>query len=144
MNHSLTMQQTLLLNASPQTVWNALTNPQIIKQYLFGTETVTDWLPGSQIIFQGEYQGYQYKDKGVIQQIEPLQLLQYTYWSSFSGIPDLPENYSLVTYRLEPQPGNTTLLTLTQQGFTTPETLEHSQKNWAMVLGVMKDIVEAM
>lgn len=143
MNHSLTMQQTVLLNATPQKVWNALTNPAIIKQYLFGTETVTNWAAGAEIIFQGEYQGYQYRDKGVIQQIEPLQLLQYTYWSSFSGLEDLPENYSMVTYQLQPQPGNTTLLTLTQQGFTSPQTLEHSQNNWAMVLKTLKDIVEA-
>lgn len=39
-------------------------DPEKIKEYLFGTEVLTDWEMGSQIIFKGEYEGQQYEDKG--------------------------------------------------------------------------------
>lgn len=38
---------TTTINAPPSTVWEALTKPSLIKQYLFGTEVTTDWQVGS-------------------------------------------------------------------------------------------------
>jgi uncharacterized protein YndB with AHSA1/START domain len=31
-------------------VWNALVNPQAIKEYMFGTNVVSDWREGGSII----------------------------------------------------------------------------------------------
>lgn len=31
------------IDAPPATVWEALVNPEMIKQYMFGTNVVTDW-----------------------------------------------------------------------------------------------------
>jgi uncharacterized protein YndB with AHSA1/START domain len=31
-------------------VWNALVNPEIIREYMFGTHVISDWKVGSQII----------------------------------------------------------------------------------------------
>jgi hypothetical protein len=36
-------------NADVSKVWNALINPELIKQYLFGTEAVSEWKIGSPI-----------------------------------------------------------------------------------------------
>jgi len=36
-------------------VWDALTNPSMTKQYMFGCETVSDWETGSELLWQGEY-----------------------------------------------------------------------------------------
>ena len=47
-------------------VWDALTNPALIKQYMFGTDVVSDWREGSPIFWRGEYEGRSYEDKGVI------------------------------------------------------------------------------
>jgi hypothetical protein len=66
--------------------------------YLFGTETRTDWKVGSDIPFQGAYNGQQYKDKGRVIENE---ILKYNYWSGFSGLADMPENYALVNYFIE-------------------------------------------
>jgi uncharacterized protein YndB with AHSA1/START domain len=35
-------------------VWDALTNPETIKQYMFGTNVVTDWRQGSSIVWKGK------------------------------------------------------------------------------------------
>ncbi|MBL4624123.1 MAG: hypothetical protein JKY42_03145 [Flavobacteriales bacterium] len=43
MNKDLKVSKTIKINASTEQVWDALINPEKIKVYLFGTETITDW-----------------------------------------------------------------------------------------------------
>jgi len=141
MNKELTVTQSIEIGADKSKVWDALINPEKIKTYLFGTETLTDWKTGSEIIFQGEYQGHQYKDKGTIIDIKTDELLQYSYWSGFSGLEDKPENYSLVSYKLDTA-NSKTLLTLTQQGFANEQAQQHSQTAWTNVLQQIKQLTE--
>ena len=86
MDKQLTVTATIDINADTCKVWDALINPEKIKVYLFGTETISDWKVGSPIIFQGEYQGHKYQDKGTIKNIKPNQLMQYDYWSGFQDL----------------------------------------------------------
>lgn len=51
------VQYKTTINAPLEKVWKALTEPEIVKQYFFGTDLVTDWKVGSPIIFQGEWEG---------------------------------------------------------------------------------------
>ncbi|MHB1685843.1 MAG: SRPBCC family protein [Ignavibacteriaceae bacterium] len=141
MNHDLTVSKSVDINAEPSKVWNALTNPEIIKEYLFGTETVTDWKVGSEIIFQGEYDGHKYKDKGVVRENILNELLSYSYWSGFSGLEDKPENYSLVTYGLTHN-NNITKLTWTQKCYANEEGHKHSESGMDDFLKRIKEIVE--
>src|SRR3954452_6367775 len=90
----------IIIDAPVEQVWGALVNPAAIKQYMFGTNVTSDWKKGSPIVWQGEWQGKAYKDKGVIRQIEPGRALQYTHFSPLSGLPDKPENYHTVTIQL--------------------------------------------
>ena len=43
MRNDLIVSGMVEINSSISKVWDALTNPKIIKEYLFGTETITDW-----------------------------------------------------------------------------------------------------
>jgi uncharacterized protein YndB with AHSA1/START domain len=96
---------------------------------------------GSPLIFQGEWEGKSYQDKGNILAAEPGKLLQYNYWSGFSGLEDKEENYSLVTYELQAD-GDTTSVTLTQKGFPSEENLAHAEGGWTMVLDGLKKLLE--
>ena len=138
-NLILTLQ--IALNAPADAVWDALTNPEKIKLYLFGTQTITDWKEGSPIIFTGTWEGTQYRDKGTILKFVKNKILQYSYWSSFSPLPDLPENYSLLTFSLSSN-GKTTVLSLEQKGFIDEKSLNHSKENWESVMKTMKEIAE--
>lgn len=129
------------INAPVSKVWDALTNPTLIKEYLFGTNVTTDWKVGSPITYQGEWQGKAYEDKGRIVQVEPEKLLVSTFWSALSGLPDVPENYQTVRYELFPN-GNQTKLTLTQDNNATQEAADHSSENWRMVLDGLKNLLE--
>ena len=129
------------IHAPARRVWEALTKPELIKQFLFGTEVTTDWKVGSPITYKGEWQGKAYQDKGKVLQIEPEKLLVTTFWSSLSGLPDLPNNYKTVTYRLSAK-GDVTTLTLIQDNNETQEAADHSTENWNMVLGKLKALLE--
>lgn len=138
-NIELTITQEI--NAEVASVWDALINPVKIKQYLFGTDTQCDWKVGSSLRFTGEWEGKQYEDKGTILAIEAEKLLSYNYWSGFSGVPDVSENYQIVTFKLT-SAGNKTRLHLTQQNILSEDTKTHSEQNWKMVLNSLKELVE--
>lgn len=133
---------TYMFNAPVSKVWNALINPEEIKKYLFGTQAISDWKVGSPLIFKGEWEGKEYVDKGTILAIEPERLFRYTYWSTFSGKPDIPENYGTVSYELSKIDGFTQLQ-ITQDNIESEDQRKHSEENWKAVLEILKSLVEA-
>jgi aryl-alcohol dehydrogenase-like predicted oxidoreductase/uncharacterized protein YndB with AHSA1/START domain len=140
-NNFLIAQATIFINAPGTRVWEALTKPELIKQYLFGTTVKTDWRVGSPILYEGQWQGKTYQDKGTVTQIEPGKLLVSTYWSSMEGLPDVPESYKTVRYELSSE-GFGTRLTVTQDNNTTQEDANHSGENWKSVLDGIKKLLE--
>ena len=141
MSANLIAKATTNISAPASRVWDALTNPAIIKQYFFGTQAVSDWKEGSPLEFRGEWEGKKYVDKGTILKIEPEKLFQYTYLSSFSNLPDAPENYANISYELYEEDGETAL-TVKQENIANEEAREHSEKNWEHVLKSLKDLLE--
>jgi len=145
MNKDLVVSQSIDVNASLVKVWDALTNPEIIKEYLFGTETVTDWKVGSEIIFQGTYgdnNEHSYRDKGVILENEPEKKLSYSYWSGFTGLEDKPENYATVTYTIDKKSDDVVTFTWEQKGFASEEGYQHSLTGMPAFLEQIKSIIE--
>src|SRR6187551_3564185 len=100
MKSKLKGQVSTNLHAPINKVWDALTKPEMIKQYFFDTNTFTDWKVGSPIKFRGEWEGKKYEDKGTILDFQKNKMIKYDYWSSISGIEDKPENYVTITYKL--------------------------------------------
>jgi uncharacterized protein YndB with AHSA1/START domain len=142
MMNTFATEASIVINAPASKVWEALTNPTMVKQYLFGTEVKSDWKKGSPITYTGEWEGKKYEDKGTILEVEPEKYLLSTYWSSMSGTEDKPENYQKVGYRLTPE-GEGTKLTITQENAKSQEAADHSKKNWEMVLGSLKKLLES-
>jgi uncharacterized protein YndB with AHSA1/START domain len=138
-SHVATTQITVQAPASR--VWDALTTPELIKKYLMGADVHTDWKVGSPLEYTGTYEGKPYREKGTIKRIEPCKVLAATHFSSMSGKEDKPENYALVTWELEPHDG-ATVLKVSQDNIATPEGVEASKKNWAIVLKGLKETVE--
>ena len=141
MSANLIAKASTSISAPASRVWEALTNPEIIRQYLFGTQAVSDWKEGSPLEFKGEWEGKTYLDKGIILKSEPEKIFQYTYLSSFSNLPDRPENYANVTYELHQDDGET-ILTVKQENIANEEARKHSEKNWEHVLKTLKDLLE--
>jgi uncharacterized protein YndB with AHSA1/START domain len=141
MNETKIAKATILINAPTSKVWDALTQPELIKQYMFGTNVNTDWKVGSPITYRGIWQGKPYEDKGKVLEFEPRKKIVSTFWSALSGVPDQPENYKRVQYELSEQ-GGATSLTVTQDNNASDEEAQHSSKNWEMVLEGIKKLLE--
>ena len=129
------------IDAAPDKVWQALTEPELIKKYMFGSEVKTDWKPGNPITWQGEFEGRKYEDKGEILAVEPGRRLEVTHFSPLTGQEDRPENYHRVLYELRQTDGGTSVR-LTQDNSSSAEEAEHSAANWQMMLDGLKKVAE--
>ena len=141
MTENLIAKASITIQAPAAKVWDALTQPDLIKQYFFGSDVVTDWKVGSPIFYRGEWQGRSYEDKGTVLEVERNKRLVSTHWSPLSGVPDTPENYHTVTYALQEHDGSTDV-TILQDHNASEEERQHSEQNWQMVLAGLKKLVE--
>ncbi len=88
----LNYQQSIIINAPLSKVWDALTNPDMTRQYMFGCIPETDWIVGSEVLWKGAADGVTYV-KGTLLKFEPMSALTYTTFAPHSELKDLPENY---------------------------------------------------
>ena len=140
---------TILINAPIATVWDALTNPEQTKKYMFGCETVSEWTVGSPLLWQGVWEGKEMVFvKGTIIGIEPRTHLVYTTFDPNSTLDDIPENYVTVTYDLSKENGQTRLV-ITQGDFATVADGErrytetyNGGEGWNPILVEIKKLVE--
>jgi uncharacterized protein YndB with AHSA1/START domain len=142
MKDKFVAQATTTIHAPASKVWDAITKPELIKQYLFDTDVISDWKVGSPITYKGEWEGKPFEDKGKILKLEHEKLLMSTHWSPLSGVPDSPENYHTVTYTLSEKDGGIEV-TITQDNNASDEEKAHSEQNWRTVLDGMKKLLES-
>jgi uncharacterized protein YndB with AHSA1/START domain len=129
------------IRAPRSEVWRALTDPDQIRKYMFGSTVETDWKPGSPITWKGEYEGKRYEDKGEILEVVEERRLKVSHFSPLSGEEDAPENYHTLLYELEEDDG-TTHVSLSQDNNRSEEAAEHSRANWEKMLSGLKQVVE--
>ncbi len=141
MNIKLIAKQSITISAPASKVWEALINPELIKQYLFGSEVVTDWKVGSSVIYKGTYEGKTFEDKGKVVKLDPEKLMVLTHWSPLSGSADSPENYHTVRYELVAEEGGTQL-TISQDNNPSEDEQKQNEQFWGTVLQGIKKLVE--
>ena len=135
------VKRSVIINALAADVWKAITDPEMIKKYFFGTNVKTDWKEGSPITYSGTWKGKEYEDKGMITKVEKNKRLEHTHWSSLSGTEDKPENYFEVIYEIEEREKDS-VLCITQVGLMSEDSYKHSAENWETVLQQIKTLVE--
>lgn len=133
--------KTISINARPEEVWDALTNPEKTKEYFFHCEVFSDWRVGSSITFKGTiFLVKKIEMTGEILQVEPNKLLKYT----LANASDEDGSFSTVTDELEYVNG-ITQLTISDDvgsGEGAQERYEKSEKGWDKVLEGLKELVE--
>lgn len=131
----------ITIHTSAKKVWDALTNPEIVKQYIHGTEVISDWQVGGAIIYRGIWKDTPYEDRGMIVELIPNQFLKTTYWSAASAPENTPENNFTVSYQLTEADGETTLTVVTENHPSQVDA-DTASKNWEHVLNLLKDLLE--
>jgi uncharacterized protein YndB with AHSA1/START domain len=138
------IDKTSIINASLSAVWDTLTNPDRMKQWMeepgMEIEIVTDWKAGSPIVIKG-FHHIKFENKGTVLRFEPEKVIEYNYLSSLSRLPDKPENYTTIEFRLTPVK-NGTSLTLTLGNFPTETIFKHVDFYWSTTISILKKLVE--
>jgi uncharacterized protein YndB with AHSA1/START domain len=144
----LFVENAINIHAPAAKVWDALTNPNQTKKYMFGCETVSDWKQGSSLLWNMNRDGKEITAvKGVIRNIQPSKHLEYTVIDPNAGLADVPENYLTVNYKLEEKNGDT-ILSVSQGDYNKvgdgPKRYEHAMAGggWQSILEEIKKLVE--
>jgi uncharacterized protein YndB with AHSA1/START domain len=148
MSKGLIIKNEIMINASAPRVWDILVNPEQTKKYMFGCEAISDWKPGSLLLWKAMYEGKEMVFvKGHIMDFIPERFLAYTTIDPNSAIPDIPENYLTVTYGLDEDNGQTHLV-VTQGDYSKVADGEKRYKEaedaggWSSILTEIKKIAE--
>ncbi|HEY4111916.1 SRPBCC family protein [Puia sp.] len=149
MSNSLIVENDITIAAPAAKVWDALTQPEWTKQYMFGCVPVTDWKPGSPLLWKGTFNEVEMVAvKGHIVSIDPGRALVYTVIDPNNpAIPDLPENHLTVTCRLT-ETGGKTHLFVSQGDYNTVAEGESRYKHtvdgggWSPILDQIKQLLE--
>ena len=102
---------------------------------------ISDFKVGSPIHFEGKHSGVFYKDKGVILKFEPENVFQYSYWNEVSRLPDIPENYVVIEFKLHPEK-STVILELIVSNCAEGTIFSHWNFYWSTTLHVIKRLIE--
>jgi uncharacterized protein YndB with AHSA1/START domain len=128
------------IRTTPQRLWSALTDPQFMKQYWFGTHCDSQWQPGSP--WKMIHADGTVTDSGEIFEVQPPRRLVIRWRNEFK--PELKaEGFSLCTMELEPV-GSAVKLSVTH-------TIERDPSNfiaavsggWPKILSNLKSLLES-
>jgi uncharacterized protein YndB with AHSA1/START domain len=137
---SYTASAKIIIKTDPKTLWSAITNPYKMKLY-FESDQAAEWKEGSPLIFQGNWKGEEYQDKGIILEIVEERIFTYSHWSPYSGRPDLPKYYEKIRFEITPF-GDTVELSVTQSKFDTQLEAEKISQSWTGTLQSIKEMLE--
>ena len=97
---------TLIIKASIEKIWDTLTKPELVKQWQYGSDVITDWKPGSAIRFRTEWEDKVFEQWGKVMEIIPQRLIKYSLFAPGPNLEDKPENYFIMSYVLTKEEGH--------------------------------------
>jgi uncharacterized protein YndB with AHSA1/START domain len=136
-------RSTLLINATAQTVWQVLTQPEHVKKWQFGSDLITDWRIGSSIRFSTDWQGTIFEQWGEVIAFQANQHLAYSLFAPRPDLEDLPENYFKMTYTLSTE-NQQTRLEILQDDHRPNAKQEAPQGEENPILKGLKDLAESL
>jgi len=95
--------------APARKVWLALTVPDLVKQWQYGSDLLTTWEVGTPIVFRNEWNGQVFEQKGNVLEFLPESRLKYSLFFPRPDLQDIPEHYFFMTYELTESEGVTSL-----------------------------------
>jgi uncharacterized protein YndB with AHSA1/START domain len=99
----------IIIEASIQRVFEALTKPELIKLWQYGRVVTTDWKVGSCIKFTSEWEriAETLEQWGTILDLRPNEFIKYRLFTPGHGLEDKVENYCATSYILVNEKGQT-------------------------------------
>ena len=97
------------IDAPAVQVWQALTDPKMVRHWQYGSVLTTTWEPGSPIRFTTAWGDQVFEQWGTVIDYKPHSSLKYSLFAPRPGLDDNPENYFFMTYLLTESEGKTRL-----------------------------------
>jgi uncharacterized protein YndB with AHSA1/START domain len=135
--------KTTVINASTSKVWAALTDTDLMKKWMSESDIqiITDWVVGNPMIIRGKLHGVKFENKGTVLTFKPEKILQYSHSSSLSRLPDTPESYCVIEFRLEPV-DDQTRLTVAVSNFPNEIIYKHMAFYWNVTPEILRRMIE--
>jgi uncharacterized protein YndB with AHSA1/START domain len=130
------------IKATPEQIWEGITDPDFTEKYFYGSRAKFDLRPG------GRYSGVSAADEsqvlvdGEVVESDPPRKLVHT-WRALYDPETAGEPYSQVSWEIEPQDGGFTKLTVVHDRLDeSPKTAENVAGGWSYVLSGLKTLLE--
>lgn len=127
-------RSTLFIPVPPAAAWRALTEPEQIRQYMFGAEVETSGVVGGPISYRYEWGGKPFVDRGTIVALEPGKALRMTVARETDSGEAVPDGFNTLAFEVAPADGGCEVSVL-QGNNPSAELAERSRQNWDAVLG---------
>jgi uncharacterized protein YndB with AHSA1/START domain len=132
----------VFIKATPEAIWEGITNPDFTEQYFYRSRAKFDLRPG------GIYNGVSAQDEscilvdGEVLESDPPRRLIHT-WRALYDPETAAEPHSRVSWEIEPQDGGFTKLTVVHDRLEeAPKTAESVLGGWSFVLSGLKTLLE--
>lgn len=125
------------VDAPARRVWETITTHA--SDVNFGATVESDWMPGSPIVWRGEWEGKTFEDRGEILEAEPPRRLVLTHSSPASGGDEA--SVHRLEYELSERDDGTHVA-FTQDGNASESARVESEKNWRQHLAAVKERAE--
>jgi uncharacterized protein YndB with AHSA1/START domain len=141
MTEQTTQVYTVFIRATPDQVWDGITQPEFTSRYFHGSVIDSTWEAGSPYHGWAEDRSMQYVDGEVLEADRP-RLLRHT-WRALYDEETAVEQPSRVTWEIEPHDGGVTKLTVVHDRLeASPKTAESVAGGWSYVLSGLKTLLE--
>jgi uncharacterized protein YndB with AHSA1/START domain len=132
----------VFIKATPEQIWEGITNPDFTEKYFYGSRAKYDLRPG------GQYRGLSAEDEsqelvdGEVLESDPPRRLVHT-WRALYDPETAAEPHSRVTWEIEQQDGGFAKLTVVHDRLEeAPKTALSVAGGWSYVLSGLKTLLE--
>lgn len=137
-----TINKEILIEASAERVFTALTNSDEIPLFYPLSSVESTWVEGSEVLYKGEVEGTAFIDYGIIEKLASPSTFHYCYWSDNHGTKRLAENFIEIQYTLE-STDERILLTMVQSNIQSLALYELMNTHmWDFLLASLKEYLE--
>jgi uncharacterized protein YndB with AHSA1/START domain len=130
----------MYINAPQEKVWEAITTPEIVATYFFGSQTEGSYEPGTKIRMASP-DGAQEWGNNTVLEADPPRRLVHT-WRSLYDPEMASEPESRVTWEIEALPGGYSKLTVIHDKLDASPKTAASVTGWTYILSSLKSVVE--
>jgi len=129
----------IYIRATPERVWQALTDSDLVKRYYFGSVIDSDFRPGSPIVYMQPDTG-RIDIEGEVIEADPPRRLVHTFAVRWDA--DVNDPPTRVAWEITPM-GDACRLSVTHDGFTEENaTFESTKGGWPVILSGLKTLLE--